>query len=101
MAIFESTEKMYEVLGTLFNKLLADPTMGPKFTASDIIIRFEIFEPFRGEGLSYKMMYAFLNLIDRDEVSILPMKKELYGFYRKLGFKKKFRSRYMKWKGKR
>ena len=31
------------------------------------IARFEIFEPFRGEGLSYKMMDAFLNLIDRDE----------------------------------
>jgi len=45
MAVFESTEKMYEVLGTLFRKLLKDPVAGPKFIESDIVIKFDISEP--------------------------------------------------------
>ena len=45
MAIFESTEKMYEVLGSLFNTLMSDPTMGPKFKTSNIVIQFIISEP--------------------------------------------------------
>lgn len=45
MAIFESTEKMYEVLGALFRKLMSDPVMGPKFQDSNIVIKFGIHEP--------------------------------------------------------
>jgi hypothetical protein len=29
MAVFSSTEKMYEVLGTLFEALMHDPVVGP------------------------------------------------------------------------
>ena len=45
MAVFESTEKMYEVLGSLFKKLMADPEMGVKYKSSKIIICFNITEP--------------------------------------------------------
>jgi hypothetical protein len=45
MPVFESSEKMETILGELFVKLLADPVMGPKFVASDIVIRFNISEP--------------------------------------------------------
>jgi len=45
MAVFISTDKMYEVLGSLFEMLLMDPTAGPKFLESDIIIKFEISDP--------------------------------------------------------
>jgi len=45
MAVFESTSKMYEVLGTLFETLLKDPSAGPKFLESNIIIKFDINEP--------------------------------------------------------
>jgi hypothetical protein len=45
MAVFESTEKMYEILGTLFNKLMADPEMGVKYRESKIVICFNITEP--------------------------------------------------------
>ena len=45
MAVFESTEKMYEVLGSLFKKLMADPEMGVKYKESKIIICFNITEP--------------------------------------------------------
>ncbi len=45
MAVFENTEKMYTVLGNLFETLLADPTMGPKFIESKISIKFNIDEP--------------------------------------------------------
>ncbi|MBU1183078.1 MAG: hypothetical protein KKF00_13130 [Proteobacteria bacterium] len=45
MAVFESTEKMYEVLGALFKKLLADPEMGVKYKESKIIVCFNIVEP--------------------------------------------------------
>jgi len=45
MAVFESTEKMYEVLGSLFKKLMADPEMGVKYRESKIIICFNITEP--------------------------------------------------------
>ncbi|HDP80984.1 MAG TPA: hypothetical protein ENN21_09105 [Spirochaetes bacterium] len=45
MAVFENTSKMYEVLGTLFETLLKDPTAGPKFIESNIIIKFDINEP--------------------------------------------------------
>ena len=45
MPAFESTEKMYEVLGALFNKLMEDPVLAPKYKASDITIRFAINDP--------------------------------------------------------
>ena len=45
MAVFSSTEKMYEVLGSLFEMLLKDPVAGPKFLESDIIIKFDITDP--------------------------------------------------------
>ncbi|MCU0844350.1 MAG: hypothetical protein MUC76_05420 [Spirochaetes bacterium] len=45
MAVFANTEKMYEVLGSLFEALLKDPTAGPKFVESEIIIKFDINDP--------------------------------------------------------
>lgn len=45
MAVFSSTEKMYEVLGTLFEALMHDPVVGPKFAESNIIIKFIINDP--------------------------------------------------------
>ncbi len=45
MAVFESKEKMKEVLGGLFNILLDDPDAGPKFAGSNITIKFEISAP--------------------------------------------------------
>ncbi len=45
MPVFESTEKMYDVLGALFNALAADPVAGPKYRESNIIIRFTITQP--------------------------------------------------------
>jgi hypothetical protein len=45
MAIFESTEKMYEVLGTLFETLMKDETMYQKFLDSKITIKFTINNP--------------------------------------------------------
>ncbi len=43
--VFESTAKMYEVLGELFNTLLHDPTVGPKYQEAGIVIKFNIHEP--------------------------------------------------------
>jgi hypothetical protein len=45
MAVFSSTEKMYEVLGTLFEALMNDPVVGPKYAESNIIIKFIINDP--------------------------------------------------------
>lgn len=45
MTVFENTEKMYAVLGKLFETLFADPETGPKFIESKIIIKFNITEP--------------------------------------------------------
>ncbi len=45
MAVFESKDKMQTVLGGLFEKLMEDPNMGPKFAKTNIIIRFNITEP--------------------------------------------------------
>jgi hypothetical protein len=45
MAVFESTDKMYEILGGLFKKLVKDPAVGPKFVESNIIIRFIVNNP--------------------------------------------------------
>lgn len=43
--IFESTEKMYEVLGELFNTLFQDEPLYNKFMESNITIKFTIFDP--------------------------------------------------------
>ena len=45
MPIFSNSEKMYEVLGELFNALLQDTTAREKFIESDIIIKFDIHDP--------------------------------------------------------
>nr|HPZ72186.1 hypothetical protein [Peptococcaceae bacterium] len=43
--IFESTAKMYDVLGELFNELMKDQPLYQKFIDSDITIRFNISDP--------------------------------------------------------
>lgn len=45
MAVFESTEKMYDVLGNLFRLLVKSPDFGPKFLESDLVIYFRISDP--------------------------------------------------------
>ncbi len=45
MPIFESTEKMYEILGGLFQLLADDPEVGPKANEENINIRFIINDP--------------------------------------------------------
>lgn len=45
MAVFESTQKMYEVLGELFHALLENPNVGPKYLEAGITIRFNIDQP--------------------------------------------------------
>jgi hypothetical protein len=45
MPIFESTEKMHEVLGSLFQMLADDPEVGPKANAENINIVFYIHDP--------------------------------------------------------
>lgn len=45
MPVFENTEKMYEVLGTLFRQLLADEEFRPKFLQSGISLYFNIDQP--------------------------------------------------------
>ncbi len=45
MAVFENTDKMYTVLGSLFNKLVKDPAVGPQFIAAEIVIKFTIDNP--------------------------------------------------------
>lgn len=45
MPIFESTEKMYEILGYLFRKLADDPEVGPRANDENINIVFYINDP--------------------------------------------------------
>ena len=45
MAVFESTEKMYEILGTLFETLFKDEIVSKKFIDSKITIKFIINDP--------------------------------------------------------
>ena len=42
MPVFESTEKMYEVLGSLFNTLMEYGDVAEKFNAAQITILFKI-----------------------------------------------------------
>jgi hypothetical protein len=45
MPVFQSTEKMYEVLGALFTSLMEQQDVAEKFFAAQITILFEIHEP--------------------------------------------------------
>lgn len=45
MAVFDSTDTMYKILGGLFERLVRDPSVGPKFIESNIIIKFSISSP--------------------------------------------------------
>lgn len=45
MPVFKSTEKMYEVLGSLFQKLMSDEQVLQNFMNSKISILFEIHDP--------------------------------------------------------
>ncbi|GAB6888512.1 hypothetical protein JCM13304A_20110 [Desulfothermus okinawensis JCM 13304] len=45
MAIFDSTEKMYEVLGSLWRDLLSKEEMAKKFQDAGIVIKFSINSP--------------------------------------------------------
>ena len=45
MPIFENKEKIETVLGGLFNALLDDPEVGPKYLKSNIVIKYNISDP--------------------------------------------------------
>lgn len=45
MAYFENSEKLQEVLGGFFQKLLEDPSIGPKLQDSKMVIKFVYSEP--------------------------------------------------------
>jgi len=45
MAVFQTTDQMYDVLGSLFKNLLSDPGFGPKFKQENINIHFIINDP--------------------------------------------------------
>ena len=45
MAVFANTEKMYEVLGSLFNLLMQDKELYEKYIESNIVIKFTISDP--------------------------------------------------------
>jgi hypothetical protein len=45
MAVFESTEKMYEVLGELFENLLSNDEVRDNFIKQDITIKFAMYDP--------------------------------------------------------
>ena len=45
MAVFESTDQLYECLGGLFEKLMKDESMTEKFANSGLVIKFAYTEP--------------------------------------------------------
>lgn len=45
MRIFENKERYEEVLGSLFNALLDDPVVGPKYLKSNIVIKYNLSDP--------------------------------------------------------
>ncbi len=45
MPVFESKDKLETVIGGLFNALLDDPVVGPKYLKSDIVIKYIISDP--------------------------------------------------------
>ncbi len=45
MAVFGSTDQMYDALGALLRALYADPTFGPAFRKENLVVRFVMHEP--------------------------------------------------------
>ena len=45
MPVFENKQKMQEVIGKLFENLMADPVVGPKFNKANVVIKYNITEP--------------------------------------------------------
>lgn len=45
MAYFESSEKLQEILGGFFRRLVDDPSIGPKLQASNMVIKFVYADP--------------------------------------------------------
>ncbi|MBC2716152.1 MAG: hypothetical protein HF978_12665 [Desulfobacteraceae bacterium] len=45
MQAFESTEQMYDIIGSLLREILADETIGTKYRESDMIIKYNISGP--------------------------------------------------------
>lgn len=45
MAVFENKERYETILGGLFNALLDDPVVGPKYLKSNIIIKYNLSDP--------------------------------------------------------
>ena len=45
MAIFNSKDQMQTILGGLFEKLLGDPVVGPKFVKAGITIKYNVTDP--------------------------------------------------------
>ncbi len=45
MPVFENKEKIETVIGGLFNALLDDPVVGPKYLKSNIVIKYNISDP--------------------------------------------------------
>jgi len=45
MAYFENGDKLQEILGGFFRKLLDDPAIGPKLQASNMVIKFLYSDP--------------------------------------------------------
>lgn len=45
MGIFQSTEKMYEILGDLWRSLLEDKELSKRFKDANIVIKFTISDP--------------------------------------------------------
>jgi len=76
MAVFESKEKMETVLGELFEKLMEDPVMGPKFAQTNIIVRFNITEPggklwlTPGDGIKGEVLWGDLDMKPTVEMTL-------------------------------
>ena len=45
MAVFKNADEMFEILGGMFRMVLDNPTVGPKFKESGVVIKFNITEP--------------------------------------------------------
>jgi hypothetical protein len=45
MAVFKNAESMLEILGGMFNMVLQDQTVAPKFKESGVVIKFNITDP--------------------------------------------------------
>lgn len=45
MSVYKDAGQLYELLGELFEEIRSDPAIGPKLTASGLIVRFIYHEP--------------------------------------------------------